>query len=72
MIRVSIAVKRHHDLDNSYKGKQLKLSYRFRGLVHYHHDRKHGNMQADMLVEKEGRVLHLDWQAAGRVTLGLA
>ena len=35
-----------------------------------------GSMVADMVLEKEPRVLHLDWQAAGRererVTLGLA
>ena len=37
---------------------------RFRGLVHYHHGRKHGSMQADMVLEKELRVLHLDPKAA--------
>ena len=35
---------------------------RFRGLVHYHHGRKHGSMQADMVLE-EPRVQHLDPQA---------
>ena len=30
----------------------------FRGLVHY----RHGSMQADMVLEKELRVLHLDLQ----------
>ena len=35
--RVSIAVKRHHDQGNSYKGQH------FRGSVHYHHG---GNMVA--------------------------
>ena len=39
----------------------LGLAYSFRGLVHYHH----GSMQADMVLEKELRVLHLDLQAAG-------
>jgi hypothetical protein len=34
----------------------------FRGLVYYRHGRKHGSMQADMVLE---RVLHLDLQAAG-------
>jgi hypothetical protein len=47
---ISIAVKRHHDRSNSYKGKGL--AYRFRGLVHYCHDRKHGHMQADMVLKR--------------------
>jgi hypothetical protein len=38
----------------------LVLAYSFRGSVHYHHGRKHGSMQADMVLEKELRVLHLD------------
>jgi len=38
--------------------------YCFRGLVHCHHDRKHGGTQADMTLEKELRVLLLDLQAA--------
>ena len=35
--------------DNIYLG----LAYSFRGLVHYYHGRKHGNVQADMVLEKE-------------------
>lgn len=31
----------------------LGLDYSFGGSVHYHHGRKHGNMQADMVLEKE-------------------
>ena len=31
-----------------------------RGSVHYHHGRRHGGMQADMVLEKKLRVLHLD------------
>ena len=52
----------------------LGLAYSFRGLVHYHHGRKHGSVQADMVLEKELRVLHLDLQAAGTKSepLGLA
>jgi hypothetical protein len=38
----------------------LGLAYSFRGLVHYHHERKHGRIQADMV-----RVLHHDLRAAG-------
>ena len=32
----------------------MGLAYSFRGLVHYHfyYGRKHGSMQADMLLEK--------------------
>jgi hypothetical protein len=41
-----------------------KKVYSFRGLV-YHHDRKHGGMQADLVLE-EPRALHLDTQAARR------
>ena len=38
----------------------------FRGLVCCHHSGVDGGMQADMVLEKEPRVLHLDWPAAGR------
>ena len=51
-------------MENIYLG----LAYSFRGLVHYHY----GSLQADMALEKELRVLHLDCQAAGREKLGLA
>ena len=35
---VSIAVKRHRDHGNSYKGKHLTgVGLQFRGSVHYHH-----------------------------------
>ena len=44
----------------------LELAYSFRGLVHYHHGRKHGTDQADMVLEKELRVLHLDLKTARR------
>ena len=65
-LRVSIALKRHHDHGNSYKGSHfIGAGLQFRGLVH-HHGRKHGDMQADMVLEKELRVLHLALQAAGR------
>jgi hypothetical protein len=37
----------------------LGLAYSFRDLVLYHHDRKHGSVQADMVTEKELRVLYL-------------
>ena len=61
-LRVSIAVKRQHELGNSYKRKtfNLRLAYSFRGLDYYHHDRKHGSVQAEVILERELRVLHYD------------
>ena len=49
------------------------LVCRFKGLVHYCHGRKHGNMQVDMVLLKELRLVHLDLQAQEvNATLGLA
>jgi hypothetical protein len=46
---------------NSYKGKHLiGAGLQFQIFVHYHHGGKHGNLQANMVLEKELRVLHLD------------
>ena len=39
------------------------MAYSFRDLVHYPHGGKHGSIQADMVLEKELRVLNLDPQA---------
>jgi hypothetical protein len=36
----------------------LGIAYSFRGSVHYHHGRKHGSVQAGMVLEML-RVLHL-------------
>jgi hypothetical protein len=45
---------------------RLGPAYRFEGPVHYHHGGKHGSIQADMMLEKELRVLHIDlWAAEG-------
>jgi hypothetical protein len=44
---------------------ELGLAYSFRGLVLYHHGRKHGRVQADWVMEKQLRVLHPDQQTAG-------
>ena len=58
-------MKGHHDHGNSYKGKlSLGLAYSLRGSARYHHGGKHGSMQADLVLEKELRVLHLDLQTA--------
>ena len=61
-------MKRHHGHGNSYKEKNLSsgLASSFRGLVHYSRGRKRDGAQADMVLEKELRVQHLDPQAAGR------
>ena len=42
----------------------MGLAYSFSRLVLYHHSGKHGSIQADMVLEKKLRVLHLDVQAA--------
>ncbi|KAL6091852.1 hypothetical protein STEG23_032202, partial [Scotinomys teguina] len=58
--KVLLAVKRHHDYGNYYKGKHLI------GVVDYSSEVQSiiimvglGSMQADMVLEKELRVLHL-------------
>lgn len=43
----------------------IGVGLQFRGSVHCHHGRKHGSVQAAMVLEKELRGLHLDPQAAG-------
>ena len=59
LVRVSIAVKRQHIHGNSYKGKHLiRAGLQCIGLVRYHHRRKHGGTQADVVLEKM-RVLRL-------------
>ena len=45
----------------------MGLAYRIRGLVHYHHDRDRGSVQADMVLKKEPSVLYLGQQVEGRV-----
>ena len=65
VIRVSIAVKRHHNQGNSYKGQHL-----IGAGLQYHHGGKHGIVQANVVLEKELRVLHLDPKTArGGLTL---
>jgi hypothetical protein len=41
----------------------LGIAYSFRGSVHYHHDRKNGTVQAEIVLEMP-IVLYLDSQAA--------
>ena len=58
-------MKKHHDHGNSFKGKHLIGSgLRFRSLAHCRHSGKHRNMQQDMALEKELRVLRLDPKTA--------
>ena len=62
---VSITVKRHHDHCKSYK-ENIQL-----GLLMVSEVQSiimtegHGSVQADVVLEKELRVLHLYWQATG-------
>lgn len=47
-------MERQHNQGNSYKGKGLiGLAYNFRSLDHYHHSRKHGGLETDLVLEKE-------------------
>jgi hypothetical protein len=64
-----VIANRHCDHGNSYKGKHLiGTDLQFRGFV----CRKHDGMQADMLLKRQLRALHLDWQQEKSVILGLA
>ena len=53
LVRVSFAVKRHHDQGNSYKENiyLIGVAYSFRGSVHYYGG-QHGGKQVDMVLEK--------------------
>jgi hypothetical protein len=52
-LRVSIALKRHHDHSNSYRGKHLiGAGLQFRDVVHYHHGQKHGGTQVDLVLKR--------------------
>ena len=63
LVRIFIAVKRHHDQGNSYKEKHLTgAGLLFRDFILCHYGGKHGSIQVDMVLEKELRVLHLDLQ----------
>lgn len=62
-------MKSHHDHGNSVLKKLIEAGLHFRGLIYYHRSSKHGGMQADLVLEKDLRVLHLDLQASGRRTV---
>ena len=59
-------MKRYHDHSNSSKGHLIGAGLKFLSLVHQHQGGKHSSMQADMMLEEELRLLHLDLHAAGR------
>jgi hypothetical protein len=44
----------------------LGLAYSFIGLVHYHHSGEQDNRQADIVLEEDQIVLHLDLKASER------
>ena len=61
-----IAVKRHNDQGNSYKGRHfIEAAYSFSDSV-YHHGRKLGSLQGDIVLG-ELRVLLLDLKAGRRL-----
>ena len=69
MVKTSVlgfySVKRHYSCDNSYKGQHLLGTvYQFIDLVHCYHEGM--DDEADMVLERKLRVLHPDWQAAGK------
>jgi hypothetical protein len=71
-LSISIAVKRHHDHTNSYKGNMsLGLAYSFIGSVHCYHGRKCDSVQADMVLEEQ-RVYILIHRQQETVSLGVA
>ena len=41
------------------KAEFIWVSNRFRGSIQYHHCKRHASIQADMMLEKKLRVLHL-------------
>lgn len=59
LTQCSIAVKREHDYRDSYKGKHLiGAGLLYKGVVHCHHGGEHCDIQSDMALGKELRVLH--------------
>lgn len=54
-------MKRCYDYGNSYRIKCLiRTGLEFRGFVHYLYCKKHNEMQADKVLERQLRVVHLD------------
>ena len=61
-----ISVKRYPDQGNASKGKHLVGAVSH--LITYHYGKKYGGMQADIMLEQEVRVLHLDPKATRKQT----
>ena len=59
LVKVSITVKRHYDHGNSYKGKHLLGFSTVSEIYFIIFMIGHGDMQADMVLVKELRVLYL-------------
>ena len=58
-----IVLKRHYYQGNSNKSKRLiRVVLQFRGFIHCHHGGNQGSIQANVVLEDELRVLHLDPQ----------
>jgi hypothetical protein len=58
-VRVSIAVKRHHDQSNFYKGNFIGAALLVQRFSLLSSRQKHGSVQADMGLE-DPKILHLD------------
>jgi hypothetical protein len=52
--------------NNNNNKNLIGTGLQFRDLVHYYHSRKHGDTQADKMLEKKLRDLHGDPQATAR------
>jgi hypothetical protein len=66
-LRISDAMKTHHDHSTSYKENTFHWGWlTFQKFSPFHHSQKHGSIQEDMVQEMKLRVLHLDQKATGR------
>jgi hypothetical protein len=65
LVWVSIAVKRHHDQGNSYKGHLIGAGLQVQRFSPLSPRQEHGSLQAG-IVRKELRVLHFDQKTSRR------
>ena len=70
LVKVFIAVKRHHDSGKSNKGHHLNWATHKLQRCNYYHCGKCGCVQADMVPQKFLRVLHLVSNRKSAETLG--
>jgi hypothetical protein len=67
LVRVSIAVKRHHDQGNSYKGQHLiRACLQVQRFSPLSSRQEHGSVHAGMVLEELRVTLHLDLKATRR------